>query len=92
MCRVSVDGGVPSLCAQTHSTIPRYGRILGYRPSRQQPGRLEHIDLPANDFVLLAAIGPILRQFSLVSGLHTNDAVSARELPMTIEHAKLNQS
>jgi len=73
MCRVSADGAAPSLCAQTHSTIPRYGRILGYRPSRQQPGWLEHIDLLVNDFVLFAAIGPILRQFSVASGLRTNE-------------------
>jgi hypothetical protein len=71
---------------------PEYGRISGYRPSRQQPGWLEDIDLPANDFVLLAAIGSILRQFSVASGLCANDAVSARELPMTFEHAKFNQS
>jgi len=73
MCRVSADRAAPSLCAQTHSTIPRYGRILGYRPSRQQPGWLEHIDLLVNDFVLFAAIGPILRQFSVASGLRTNE-------------------
>jgi hypothetical protein len=65
---------------------------LGYRPSRQQPGWLEHIDPPVNDFVLFAAIGPILRQFSVASGPRTNDDVSARKLPMTIEHAKFNQS
>jgi hypothetical protein len=46
---------------------------LGYRPSRQQPGWLEHIDLLVNDFVLFAAIGPILRQFSVASGLRTNE-------------------
>jgi hypothetical protein len=68
------------------------GYLLGYRPSRQQPGWLEHIDLPPNDFVLFAAIGPILRQFSVASGLRTNEDVSARELPMMIEHAKFNQS
>jgi len=27
------------------------------------------IDLPENDFGLLAAIGPVLRQFSRISGL-----------------------
>jgi hypothetical protein len=36
-------------------------------PIRQQPGWLEHIDLPVNDFALLAAIGPILLQFSVAS-------------------------
>ena len=40
------------------------------------------IDLPINDFALLAAIGPVLRQFSVVSGLHTDEAVSADALPM----------
>jgi hypothetical protein len=90
---------VPSFCGRSGAIVVRADtlnnaevRILGYRPSRQRPGWLEHIDLPVNDFVLLAAIGPILRQFSVASGLRTNHAVSARELPMTIEHAKLNQS
>jgi len=50
------------------------------------------IDLPANDFALLAAVDPILRQFSVISGLRTNDDVSTRELPMKIEHAKLKRS
>jgi hypothetical protein len=42
-----------------------YGRILGCSP---QAGinRVDSntIDLPENDFGLLAAIGPVLRQFS----------------------------
>jgi hypothetical protein len=90
---------VPSFCGRKGAIVVRSDTLnnpevrtdLGYRPSRQQPGSLEHIDLPVNDFVLLAAIGPILRQFSVPSGLRTNHAVSARELPMTIEHAQLNQ-
>jgi hypothetical protein len=36
------------------------------------------IDLPANDFARLAAIGPILRQFAVAAGLRINDAVSVR--------------
>jgi hypothetical protein len=47
------------------------------------------IDLPANDFALLAAVDPILRQFSVVSAPRTNDNASARELPTTIGHANL---
>jgi len=50
------------------------------------------VHLPANGFGLLAAIGPNLRQFSVISGLRTNDDVSTRELPMKIEHAKLKRS
>jgi hypothetical protein len=42
-----------------------YGRILGFSP---QAGTnwvdSNTIDLPENDFGLLAAIGPLLRQFS----------------------------
>jgi hypothetical protein len=52
---------------------PEVRTISGYRPSRQQLGWLEHIDLLVNDFVLFAAIGPILRQFSVASGLRTNE-------------------
>jgi hypothetical protein len=68
-----------------------YGRILGCRPKPAATGLLEHIDLLANNFAPLAAIGPILRQFSVASRLRTNDVVNACTLP-TIEHAKLNQS
>ena len=46
-----------------------YGRILGFSP---QAGTnwvdSNTIDLPENDFGLLAAIGPLLRQFFQVSG------------------------
>jgi hypothetical protein len=42
------------------------------------------IDLPVNDFALLAAVGPILRQFSVISGLRTNDDVSTRESSVMI--------
>jgi hypothetical protein len=44
-----------------------------------------------NDFGLLAAIGPVLRQFSVTSGIGglTDDAVSAHGLAMKIEHAKI---
>jgi hypothetical protein len=70
-----------------------YGRILGLSPQADS-NRVDSntIDLAVNDFALLAAIGPILRQFSVVSGLRTNDDGSACELPMTIGHAKFNQS
>jgi hypothetical protein len=67
-----------------------YERILGLSPQAGS-NRVDSniIDLPANDFALLAAIGPILRQFSVVSGLRTNDGASARELPATIGHPNL---
>jgi hypothetical protein len=42
-----------------------------------------------NDFGLLAAIGPVLRQFTVTSGIgRTDDVVSAYGLAMRIEHAK----
>ena len=61
-----------------------YERISGLSPQAGS-NRVDSniIDLPANDFALLAAIGPILRQFSAVSGLRIDDDVSTRELPMT---------
>jgi hypothetical protein len=67
-----------------------YERILGLSPQAGS-NRVDSniIDLPANDFALLAAIGPILRQFSAVSGLRIDDDASTRELPMTIGHANL---
>jgi len=49
-------------------------------PSRSNRVDSNIIDLPANDFALLAAVDPILRQFSVISGLRTNDDVSTREL------------
>ena len=62
-----------------------YGRILGRSPQAGSNRVVSNtIDLPANDFALLAAIGPILRQFSVVSGLRIDDDVSTRELPMTL--------
>jgi hypothetical protein len=44
-----------------------------------------------NNFGLLAAAGPILRQFLVTSGIGglTDDAVSAYGLAMKIEHAKI---
>ena len=82
---VSVDGGAPSARAQTSSTISMYERILGLSPQADSNRADSNIiDLPANDFALLAAIGPILRQFSAVSGLRIDDDVSTRELPMTL--------
>ena len=76
-----MDGGTPSARAQTNSTISMYGRILGLSPQADS-NRVDSniIDLPANDFALLAAVDPILRQFSVISGLRTNDDVSTREL------------
>jgi hypothetical protein len=67
-----------------------YGRILGLSPQAGN-NRVDSniIDLPANDFALLAAVDPILRQFSVISGLRTNDDVSTREQPMTIGHPNL---
>ena len=61
-----------------------YERILGLSPQADS-NRVDSntIDLSVIDFPLLAAIGPILRQFSVISGLRTNDDASARELPMT---------
>ena len=84
-----MDGGAPSARAQTNSTISMYGRILGLSPQAGS-NRVDSniIDLPANDFALLAAIGPILHQFSAVSRLRIDDDVSTREQPMTIGHAK----
>jgi hypothetical protein len=63
----------PSACAQTNSTISMSGR-LGWSPQASSNRVVSNtIDLPVNDFALLAAIGPILRQFSVVSGLRTDD-------------------
>ena len=65
-------------------------------PIRQQPGWLEHIDLPVNDFALLAAIGPILLQFSVASR-HGLTSIRARGL-LTVssefagEHARFKRS
>jgi len=41
-----------------------------FAQSRQQPGWPEHIDLPANDFAVLAAAAASLRQSSDVAGEH----------------------
>jgi hypothetical protein len=59
-----------------------YGRILGLSPQADS-NRVDSntIDLPVNDFALLAAVDPILRQFSVISGLGANDDVSTREQP-----------
>jgi hypothetical protein len=46
--------------------------------SRQQTGRCQHIDLPINDFTLLAAIGAILRQFSRITPWSRGDARGGR--------------
>jgi hypothetical protein len=54
-----------------------YGRILGLSP--QAGGNRvgsNTIDLPENYFGLLAAIGPVLRQFSVASRLE--------RVPMTL--------
>jgi hypothetical protein len=43
-----------------------------------------------NDFGLIAAIGPILRQFIVTSGIgRTDDAASAYDIAMKVEHAKI---
>jgi hypothetical protein len=47
-----------------------YGRILGFSPQAGTNWVVSNtIDLPENDFGLLAAIGPALRQFSMASGM-----------------------
>jgi hypothetical protein len=51
------------------------GRMLRCRP--KQAARLEYIDLPVNDFALLAAIGAFLRQLCATSRLGL-EAVRAR--------------
>ena len=86
-----MDGGAPSARAQTNSTISMYGRILGLSPQAgSNPVDSNIIDLPANDFALLAAIGPILRQFLVPSGIgRTDDAASACDLAIRVEPVKI---
>jgi CheY-like chemotaxis protein len=51
-------------------------------PSRQQHGGIGHIDVPVNNFALLAAIGPSLRQFSSPSRLISWQFVRMRAAPL----------
>ena len=62
----------PRKASKTRATEHEPGRKARATRTRAGPkpaatGWLEHIDPPANDFVLLAAIGPSLRQFSMAS-------------------------
>src|ERR1700694_2532237 len=61
-----------------HSTILDVRTDLGVvAPSRRQSVGSNPIDLAENDFGLLAAIGPVLRQFSVASRLACVSMTSA---------------
>ena len=68
----------------------------GFAPSRQQPDWPEHIDVPANDFAVLAATAARLRQSS--SGSHlglapfTHDGFPTAASDVAGEHARFKQS
>ena len=65
-----------------------YGRILGLSP--QAGGNRvgsNPIDLPENDFGLLAAIGPVLRQFSVASRLACVSMTSASAYELALPTA-----
>jgi hypothetical protein len=59
----SADGDSPSAGAQLDLTNPGLHTDLGIFSQVDSTGSLQHIDVPADDFTLLAAFGPSLRQF-----------------------------